>query len=630
MAVDPADCSLCEAPPCFRYALTQALEGACTDYTPTNWRGFSEYYMIDIKTPSTSTPEDMVTYWIDSHPSKHTHTIKAVKKYAQDCQHVKLLDRIEYLMKGHLVDNYKLKPTPQQCLAPCEKCIGWNSMEHQSMTTGKDSCEHHCVSYNGPVTNYIYNIAGFEDTTELKAVKTSTSTHTPSHAHTCTKPLQDIVGKASPNNQKDVLQDLGYHLFDTFPYCHLQTLYHGKTKEALRILVIIFLLYQGMSVMIMSLCENGGLFSMFKTDEKDRYSAIVCHLISFTLRFLLRVVTPLCFSWHIPIMASKPLIPRIGLTRAQALLRVFKVHETFSSEEEIAELQESPENVFERSEEMSKRRIKSIWVPMTNAVFLVTLLLYLGAFLACESNTMKGGVCKCLDRTIVILPLVHVQIHLLIMVESFSVFVTMLLAGIAANCYYHENTIAKYAVTIGKEAESVHYLVRRRWVVMDWYSMLMPLVLASVTLFSLSTGQPFTPAPNHRPEANELVDWYFWIINLTVLQYLGFSSNRMTKSACLWGYLLSAVFVYWVEVEVINVPYGSILVLLYCGLTAISFNLLYSQCVCHLCHAQETGSLSSYVKCVCCVLSLCVLMVSLVVTVYREVAHLATYVVHML
>ena len=553
----------------------------------------------------------------------------------------------------HLVDDYEYQTTrtPQQYLAPCERCAGWNSGEYSSTNTStpkidaaKGLCDHHCINYNGPVTNHIYNISTNEELDRLRVCKctsSDTSKDTPSYTHNISfskppgpshnhssspePPQQDSV-----NNSDDILQNLGNRLFDVFPYFHLQTLYHGKTKEAIRILVIVFLLYQGLSVMIMTLCEDNGLFSMFKTQEQNGYSAIVCRLIAFTLRFLLRVATPFCCTWHIPIMASKPSIPKTGLTQQQAIPRMFKVHSVYSSEEEVEELQRHPETVFEQSVEMTKRRIKAIWIPMTNAVVLVALLLYLGAFLACESNTMKGGVCSSLDRTIVTLPLLHVQIHLIIWVESFSVAVTLLLLGIALNCYYHENTIAKYAVTIGKEAESVHHSVRRRWILMDCYGLMMPYILASITLLSLSTGQTITPAPSHQPEAYELVDWYFWIINITVLQYLGFSCNRMTKIACLYGYILSAVLVYWVDVEVTKVPYGSVMVLLYCGLTALCFNILYSLGTCHLRHARETGSLSSYIRCLFCLLSQFLLIASLVVTVYREVAHLATYVVHML
>ena len=304
---------------------------------------------------------------------------------------------------------------------------------------------------------------------------------------------------STDNTDGGVLQDLGNRLFDdVFPYLQLQKYYRGKTKEAIRIAATVFLLYQILVVILMSICDNGGVLAMFRTDEKNRYTVIVGRLIAFTLRFLVRVVTPLCFTPHIPIMASKPHIPKIGLTCAQALPKVFKVHERFSSEEEVAELQKNPEHVFERSEEMTKRRIRSIWIPMVNAAFFVIMLLYLGAFLIRESSVMKEGVCtSLLDRTIIHIPLIDYQIHIMIVIESCSIFLILLLAGIASNCYYHENTIAKYAVTVGGEALSIHHSVRRRWAVMDWYCAVMPLVLFSVTLLSMSTGEPFTPALTH-------------------------------------------------------------------------------------------------------------------------------------
>ena len=439
-----------------------------------------------------------------------------------------------------------------------------------------------------------------------------------------TRPQSSTTG----NEDRDVLQDLGNRLFDdVFPYRQLQRYYHGKTKEAVRIATIIFLLYQGLAVTLMSLCENGGILAIFRTDENNRYAAIVCRLIAFTLRFLVRVVTPLCFTLHIPTMASKPHIPKVGLTPAQTLPLMLKVHKYYSSEEEVVELlRDNAEQVVEKSEEMTKRRIRSMWIPMFNAAFLVILLLYLGAFLICESNVMKGGVCNSLNLTIIHIPFIDFQIHIMIVIESCSLFVITLVTGIAANCYYHENTIAKYAVTIGHEAASIHHSVRRRWAVLDWYCAVMPLVLSLVTLLSMSTGQPFTPVLTHELDVSELVNWYFWIIVLTVLQFLAFSCNRMMKNACVLGFLLSVVFVHTVEVEISTIPYGSLLVLLYCGLSALCSNLLFSMCVCYFRHAVETGHQSSWLWFVCSLLSLGLLFFSLIVTVYREVAHFASFV----
>lgn len=503
--------------------------------------------------------------------------------------------------------------------------------------------DHQFVNYNGPVTNHIYNFSQREEVDSKENMKKSKPlarrTHTkvnaqshqmtgagPSSQKYSAKILKTRTNRESTtcNYQINIIQEMGNRLFDdVFPYRHFRKFYHGRTKELIRIIVILYLLYQGMAVMIMSLCENGGLLAAFKVEETDRYSALVSRFIAFMLRFLLRVVTPFCCVLHIPIISSKPSIPKINLSLAQALPKMLKIHKKFSSAEELTELlASSDQTVFSQSEEMIKRRIKAIWIPMTNAAFLVAMLLYLGAFLLCESHTIKGGVCNSLGQTILTLPLLNFDIHLLIVVESLSVFIALLLAGIAANCYYYENTIARYATIIGKEASSLHSNVRQRWFVMDMYALLLPFVLGSVTLLSFSTG-PLTPTPTHPLEVNELINWYFWNLNLTVLQFLGLSCNRMTKYACLCGYALSAVLVYSVEVDASLVPYGSILLLLYGGLSAISFNLLYSLWLCYFCHAKETGSLVSYGWCICCVLGLLVSKISLIVTVYREIVYIS-------
>ena len=97
MAVVPSECPLCDAPPCFRYAITRALERAPSDYTPTNWRGFSDYFMIRL-TPYIPTPEDLVTYWVDEHPNKHAHTINKAMEFANNREHKLLQDKLSYLV----------------------------------------------------------------------------------------------------------------------------------------------------------------------------------------------------------------------------------------------------------------------------------------------------------------------------------------------------------------------------------------------------------------------------------------------------------------------------------------------------------------------------------------------------
>lgn len=101
MVVDPADCSLSEAPVCFRYALIRSLEGASSDYAPTNWKGFAEFFVLKL----TSTPEELVTYWIDHHPNRQTHTIKAVMHFARHSHHNVLLGKLEQLVTGMYMYN---------------------------------------------------------------------------------------------------------------------------------------------------------------------------------------------------------------------------------------------------------------------------------------------------------------------------------------------------------------------------------------------------------------------------------------------------------------------------------------------------------------------------------------------
>lgn len=518
-----------------------------------------------------------------------------------------------------------------------------------SSRTNSESDEKELSSHSGKSQYHTESLANHKDNLTNSNLEHTSKPLTRHRTRSCreqaydtkkqTRSLVDRPGQAleedsvQSTEQEDIIQDMGNRLFDdVFPYCQLQRYYHGKTKEAIRIVVILFLLYQGLAVTLMSICENGGLLALFQTNEKNRYSAIVWRLIAFALRFSIRVLLPLCLSLHIPIMASKPHIPKVGLSHIKALKQIFKVHKYFSSEEEVMEVmvhENNPQKVIAMSEEMLKRRVRAVWIPVLNAVLTVTLLLYLGAFLLCESNVIRGGVCNFLDKTIIRIPGINKNIHVMIIMESFSLFLITLSTGIVTNCYYYENTIARYAVTFGGEVASLHQAVRRRWAVMDLFSMTMPLALSSVTFLSLSTGKPFTPALTHGLNVGDLVNWYFWVVLLTVLQFLAFSCNRMMKNACLCSFLLSSVFVYTVEVEISMIPYGSILVLLYCALSAVCSNTLFNMSLCHLRHAVETRQLRSWLWFVCCCVSLGMLILSLVMTIYHEVSHLASFVLEL-
>ena len=435
--------------------------------------------------------------------------------------------------------------------------------------------------------------------------------------------LVEPTPKSCSEDKGDKLREMANRLFDVFPYNYLKRNYRGLRKEIIRSLLVVFFIYQAMAATLMTVCEDGGFRAVFHSGEQNRYPEIVNRLLKFSIKIVFRVILPLCCTVHLPILATTPLIPKTNLSKHEALVGLMRIHKQFSSEEEIAFLRERPETIIAMSEEMTKRRIRSMWITVTHSVLLVLLGVYLGAFYVCEQNTMKGGVCKFLSVTIVRVPFLDFNVHLLIAIESLSFVVILLIYGIVGDCYNYENRIATYATIIGGNAKKLFKEIRRRWVVMDRLVHIMPLVKAAILALSISTGRPFVSMPVHIVQASDLVDWYFWIMILTVLFLLGTSSNRMAKKASIGGYVIAAILIFTVQVETSHIPYGSIMVLLYTVMSAYILNHLY--CL-GRCYYSNIGSCLGWFPFLTIVGLVLILVISVAITIFREVTLLSSFV----
>ena len=444
----------------------------------------------------------------------------------------------------------------------------------------------------------------------------------------CADPAFSGKGPTSkpPSEQKgDDLKEMANRLFDVFPYSFLRRYYHGTRKEVIRSLLVVFFIYQAVSAGLMTICEDGGFRAVFHSGDQNQYPEIVNRLLKFTLRLTFRVILPLCCTLHLPILATTPHVPATNLSKEAKLAGLMRVHKCFSSEEEVAQLRRSsPQTVLSMSEEMAKRRIQSVWITATHSLLYITLLIYLGAFYVCEQNTMKGGVCNFLSVTIVHVPWLDFNFHFVIAVESFSVFLNILIFGIVGDCYHYENRLATYAVIIGGDAKRLFKEVRRRWVIMDKLVYTMPLVKAAILALSMSTGRPFVSTPVSPVQDSDLADWYFWIMVLTVLFALGTSSIRMAKKACIGGYVMAAMLMFAVQVETAHIPYGSIMVLLYTGMSVYILNHLLGLARCYYSNIGSCSGWFPFLMIVCLIL---ILVVSITVTIYREIALFSLFVV---
>ena len=427
---------------------------------------------------------------------------------------------------------------------------------------------------------------------------------------------------ASPDKGDD-LNRLAHRLFDVFPYHFIKRHYRGSKKEIVRSFLVIFFIYQALSSALMAICEEGGIRAVFHSGENNCYPELANRLVKFTLRILFRVVVPLCCTLHLPILATTPIIPKTNFSREEAVKILMRIHNQFSSEEEVVLLRNKTEIVVSMSEEMTKRRIRSMWITATHSCLYVFLLLYLGAFYVCEQNTVSGGVCDFLSVTIIHVPFLDINFHIIITTESLTILLNFIIFGVVGDSYNYENRIATYAVIIGGDATTLFKEIRRRWIVMDRLVCAMPLVMGGVLVVSVSSGKPFVSTPIQAVQASDLANWYFWILVLTVLVLLGYSSNRMAKKACIGGYAIAAILIFTVQVKTSHIPYGSIMVLLYTIISAYILNHLYCLSRCYYSNAKTCSGWLSFLTLIFLTL---ILLVSLFVTIYREIAHFSLFV----
>lgn len=438
-----------------------------------------------------------------------------------------------------------------------------------------------------------------------------------------TSPHEDVAVK------KDPLCMFMQGLFNSTPHYLFHKYYHHRFRELVRLFFVLFMLYQGLASLLITICEDGGVQAVFQCKE-GVLKEVVHRLLIFSLRIMCRVVTPLCCVFQLPKIAAKPRIPHTsGLTKEAAVERMIKVHETFSSDDEVMEIRNNHSKIYEVSERTLKRRIQ-LWMTVLHALFFTILLLYLGAFFVVEQKIMKGGVCNFVDSTII--TLFGARIHFIVVFECISIFVIVLLMGIVKDCYSYENRIAAIAAIIGGNAKKVQEEIRRRWAILDEYCYVMPLVMTLFTVFSLVTGKAFTPRPpQNLLKAHELATWYFWITILSVLKFLGSSPNRMVRWAGLMSYGIAVIFIYVLQSsrETIHIPPGSIFILVFVSLAVNLFNLLVSLARAHYyrVYAQETttGVIGHYLL-FFCQFCICLLPVCVAVMIYREVVYYADFV----
>ena len=424
----------------------------------------------------------------------------------------------------------------------------------------------------------------------------------------------------------DVMYEFGCHLFDTQPYNLVQWLYNSKSREAIILVMASFFLYNGLRAIVQTMCEDGGLHSVF-TNRDATMVEVTRRLVILSLRMLAIVISPLCMCVHISAIAAKPRVPKTSFTEEQAIERMMCVHRHFSPHYEVKFLQTQRPSVFQMSETMTKRHINSIWMSVANSLLFVALLSYLGGTQFCSRRIIaNSGVCQFLTISIARLPLLNVKIHLLVVLDSLLSLGVVLCIFTLKDYYYYENRIAIFSVTVGGEAEKLYREIRCRWVLLDCYCFLTAGGLLGMSLTLASVKKTIIPDPLSPLRPEDLLNWCFWISVLSVVSFLGKSSNRLVKKTSLLAYILAALLINVVNLRIDTIPPDTINVFLLIWLSNLVLNLLLSLCCCHYYHCQRTRSRTSLVFFLLSLSLLVLLPLAVVGTVYREVVHLAAFV----
>ena len=432
--------------------------------------------------------------------------------------------------------------------------------------------------------------------------------------------------RSSPDGSSSSFSDLNTMIafierrFQANPYTFLEKHYAGDRKRLRRIEVVVgiflvFFVYQALASLLVTICEDGDFWNSLRNGEKV-FVNVLHRLSLFALRIAVRIIAPVCSICQLHWIALRPFSTNKTFIRMKSMC----CDEQEPSREDSLDDTERSLNDFEGSLD---RRLKSMWTTVLHAGLFPLLLLQLGAFTGVRRNIARAEVCTFDNSTLMDLPLDNI-IHLC---DCLSAFVIFLVMGIAKDCYCYENKIATYLLKFGvRGGNNLCREIRNRWLILDVYCYVMSVSFTVFTVLSITVGKAFTPEPSQDLDISDLVSWYFWISNLSLLLFLGFTTHRYVKAAGVVGYGLAFIFVFAIKLKNVSVPPGSSTILLYTSLGVSVFNLLACLFGSRCRQFKRMAILKSRVLFFLCLFCLLLLPVSGLVMLGREVVHFAHFV----
>lgn len=399
------------------------------------------------------------------------------------------------------------------------------------------------------------------------------------------EPRKEDLPTDDPETSDEDTPKVTQPLFSSGPYQFFRLLRDQRMiRRAVVLVYLVIFVYHFLAMMLLTMCEDGGFQTIF-SPHHNTYSMIIHRIVMFGLRIVGRVVTPgFCLAQLRVLASSKQ--PKISRDPHCKIVEM---------------------NVY------------SMAMVVLQTVFFMGFLLYLGAFFLAEERIVMEGVCnfEVISDVIVNIPWVNVQILLMLLVESISVFLNILLIAVMTEFYTYENYVVRKGSLKNRD------VIRRRWLILDIYCYLIPIILFAFVFTSFATGKPFTPDPSQAIAATDVPTWYFWVFLLSALTLLASSRNQIFKDLGMITNLFAVAFAVLTTVQPIG---ASIIVLLFTTVASHAASVLYSLGKCHLSSWWSSGSRASCGAMVYCIVSIVLLAVLCLATGWREVTHLGQFV----
>ena len=350
-------------------------------------------------------------------------------------------------------------------------------------------------------------------------------------------------------------------------------------------IIVLFLAFQTLSSIFITLCENGGAYAVFH-DGLD-ISEFINRVILLLLRILVRVAAPFVFYRQICSMAEAEKALQIRIKKEDYALP-------------------SPKPV------PNHKRV-TLWSITSHAVLFSIILLYLDAFLTAENRLNGNSIC--IKRIFQ----VQIGMRLFVFCDYLSSFFILMLVGLVKDCYCIENRLST-------ANDSKYFdIVRRRWYRIDFFCYAIPLLLTLFSVISLGYNRSISPVPPEL-DASELEIWCFWLISLSLLLFFGSSTNWTARIVTVVGSILALCCAFFftvvLGVEKVTFPPGCVVILIFCHISMTTINLLYCLTKAHGRHKKHKSK-RFWFSLTCLVL----LTISMFAIVVREVITLAISVV---